>query len=45
LILVFRDGEIVEQGNHRDLMRKGGLYAELAARQLRVGEAEGEASV
>lgn len=35
LILVFRDGEIVEQGTHRELMQRGGVYAELAARQLK----------
>lgn len=34
LILVFKDGEIVEQGTHRELMARRGLYAELAERQL-----------
>jgi len=29
LILVMRDGDIVEQGNHEALMEKGGFYAEL----------------
>lgn len=28
-ILVFRDGEIVEDGGHRDLLKKNGYYAEL----------------
>jgi ATP-binding cassette subfamily B protein len=28
-IYVLKDGRIVEQGNHADLMRKNGLYAEL----------------
>jgi ATP-binding cassette subfamily B multidrug efflux pump len=29
LILVMRDGDIVEQGNHADLLARGGFYAEL----------------
>ena len=28
-ILVMQDGDIVEQGNHDELMAKGGAYAEL----------------
>ena len=29
LILVIRDGNIVEQGNHDELMKQNGFYAEL----------------
>ena len=29
LILVIRDGNIVEQGNHKDLLKQNGFYAEL----------------
>lgn len=29
VILVMRDGHIVEQGSHQDLLQKGGFYAEL----------------
>ena len=29
VILVMRDGHIIEQGSHRELLRQGGFYAEL----------------
>ena len=29
IILVMKDGNIVEQGNHKELLQKGGFYAEL----------------
>lgn len=29
LILVMKDGDIIEQGDHRSLLKKGGFYAEL----------------
>ncbi len=39
LILVMKDGEIVEQGNHDNLLAQGGFYAELYNSQF-VEEAE-----
>ena len=33
IILVVRDGKIVEQGNHRELLKKKGYYHELYTRQ------------
>ena len=29
LILVMRDGDVVESGNHETLMQQGGFYADL----------------
>jgi hypothetical protein len=29
LILVMKDGDIIESGNHAELMEKGGFYADL----------------
>ena len=29
LILVMKDGNIIEQGNHDELMKQNGFYAEL----------------
>lgn len=34
LILVLRDGDIVEQGTHEELLSKGGFYAELYMSQF-----------
>lgn len=33
-ILVVRDGDIVEQGNHEDLLKSGGIYAEMYTSQF-----------
>ena len=33
-ILVVRDGDIVEQGTHAELMQKGGFYKQLYAAQF-----------
>ena len=32
-IYLFENGEIVEQGNHEELMQKNGLYAEMFVKQ------------
>jgi ATP-binding cassette subfamily B protein len=29
MILVMKDGDIIESGNHTELLKKGGFYAEL----------------
>ena len=34
LILVMRDGHIVEQGNHEELLKKNGFYAQLYESQF-----------
>lgn len=34
-ILVVKDGDIVEQGNHRELLSKGGFYADLYSAQFK----------
>ncbi|MFC2952649.1 ABCB family ABC transporter ATP-binding protein/permease [Marinicaulis aureus] len=38
MILVFNDGEIVEQGRHQDLIAKDGLYASLWRRQSQTSD-------
>ena len=37
-ILVIKDGDIVEMGRHRELLRQGGFYAQLYASQYDKGE-------
>jgi ATP-binding cassette subfamily B multidrug efflux pump len=32
-LIIMDEGHIVEQGSHAELLRRGGLYAELWARQ------------
>jgi ATP-binding cassette subfamily B multidrug efflux pump len=39
LILVMKDGDIVEQGNHEDLLAKNGFYANLYNSQFEGAEA------
>jgi ATP-binding cassette subfamily B protein len=38
LILVMRDGDIVEQGNHEELLERSGFYAELYNSQFEVAK-------
>jgi ABC-type multidrug transport system fused ATPase/permease subunit len=37
-ILVMRDGEVTERGDHRELLARGGLYREIYDLQLRPQE-------
>ena len=34
LIIVLRDGQVVEQGTHEELLRRGGLYASMWQQQV-----------
>ncbi|NCU11046.1 MAG: ABC transporter ATP-binding protein/permease, partial [Sphingomonadaceae bacterium] len=43
-ILVLSDGQLAEQGTHADLLRRGGLYAEMWARQAEAIEEYGQAA-
>ncbi len=43
-ILVLNEGRLEEQGRHADLLRKGGLYAEMWARQQAEGDTMEEAA-
>ena len=38
MILVMKDGDIVETGNHNELLAKGGFYANLYNSQFANGE-------
>ena len=40
LILVMKDGNIIEQGNHEELMGKAGFYADLYNSQFTEDQAE-----
>ena len=40
-IIVLEDGRIVEEGTHEELLRRGGSYASLYARQLAQGDSGG----
>ncbi|KAH8118241.1 iron-sulfur clusters transporter ATM1 [Phellopilus nigrolimitatus] len=43
LILVFNQGEVVEQGTHQELLEKGGLYYDMWLEQAYQGDSEPEA--
>jgi ATP-binding cassette, subfamily B, multidrug efflux pump len=45
LILVMRDGDIVEQGNHEELLAQGGFYAELYNSQFEHTELSQELNI
>lgn len=34
IILVMKEGDIIEYGNHEELLEKGGFYSELYASQF-----------
>ena len=36
IILVMKEGKIIEKGNHKELMKKGGFYAELYNSQFKL---------
>jgi ATP-binding cassette subfamily B multidrug efflux pump len=40
LILVMNDGDIVEQGQHEELLARGGFYAELYNSQFEYAEVD-----
>jgi ATP-binding cassette subfamily B protein len=41
-VVVLKDGEIVEQGTHDQLIARGGLYAEMHRKQMLMAALEGE---
>jgi len=43
VILMLRDGELVEKGKHDELMARGGLYKEIYETQLTINKDAGEA--
>lgn len=45
IILVMKDGHIIEQGNHMELLEKGGFYAELYNSQFALSEVHVNAKV
>ncbi|EIM83057.1 P-loop containing nucleoside triphosphate hydrolase protein [Stereum hirsutum FP-91666 SS1] len=42
IILVFKNGEIVERGNHKELLKLDGVFASMWAEQIHAAEAEVE---
>jgi ABC transporter ATM len=40
LIIVMKDGQVVEQGTHEELLQKGGLYSTMWWQQSAMAESE-----
>lgn len=40
--MVFKNGEIVERGNHKELLKLDGVFASMWAEQIHAAEAETE---
>lgn len=41
LIIVMKDGQVIEEGTHEELLQKGGLYYTMWLQQSATAESEG----